>query len=99
MKKILVFLAIILNIRVDDKCTIISAEQIVSQESLGQGPRRHRKFAARKRCEIPLVTIQKTCVLMGTHHCHTELHKEEKNQELLFANKKKCCENKRYWKK
>jgi hypothetical protein len=99
MKKILVFLAIILNIRVDDKCTIISAEQIVSQESLGQGPRRHRKFAARKRCEIPLVTIQKTCVLMGTHHCHTELHKEEKNQELLFANKKKCRENKRYWKK
>ena len=88
MKKILVFLAIILNIRVDDKCTIISAE-----------PRRHRKFAARKRCEIPLVTIQKTCVLMGTHHCHTELHKEEKNQELLFANKKKCRENKRYWKR
>jgi hypothetical protein len=69
MKKILVFLAIILNIRVDDKCTIISAE-----------PRRHRKFAARKRCEIPLVTIQKTCVLMGTHHCHTELHKEEKSR-------------------
>jgi hypothetical protein len=66
MKKILVFLAIILNIRVDDKCTIISAE-----------PRRHRKFAARKRCEIPLVTIQKTCVLMGTHHVQNYIKRKK----------------------